>query len=257
MKFCVIGSGSSGNMTYIEAGNTKIVIDCGISFPDACRRAPDLDIKNVSAVFISHEHTDHVCFLPTFVKKTKAKIYINKKTFGALKKEIRDALVGTQVAFIEGDSCYKIGDLDVCTCTLMHDASNNFGFIVRYKDYQVGSFTDTGIFPTRYKHLLSDLDAFVIEANHNIELLQNSKRPYVTINRTLSSTGHMSNMACFELLKETLTKKTKYVILGHVSQDCNDNECLHKEIIDKFDGSGIEFIIAKRYEATEEVIFDD
>ncbi len=257
MKFCVLGSGSSGNMTYIEAGNTKLLIDCGLSLNDACKRAPNLDIRNVSAVFITHEHTDHVSFLPTFIKKTGATVYINKKTFDALHPNIRDGLVGAKIAFIEGDSCYKIGDVDICTCTLLHDSANNFGYIVRYKNNQVGTFTDTGIFPTRYKHLIGELDALLIEANHNIELLQNSHRPYLVINRTLSSTGHISNKACFDLLKETLTKRTKYVILGHVSNDCNNDECIKEEIIDKFKDSGIKFIIARRNVATEEVILDD
>lgn len=254
MKFCVLGSGSCGNMTYIEAGNTKLVIDCGISFPDACKRAPHLDIKNVSAVFVTHEHTDHVKFLATFIKKTHATLYICKKTFDALKPEIRNGLVGSSIAFIEGDGCYKIGDVDVCTLTLLHDASNNFGYIIRYQDKQIGIFTDTGIFPSRYKHLLSSLDAFLIEANHNVELLQNSERPYVVINRTLSSTGHMSNKACCDLLKEVLSDRVKYVLLGHISEDCNSLGCLHEEIISNFKETNTHFIIAKRNEASEEVI---
>ena len=253
MKFCVLGSGSSGNMTYVEAGNTKLVFDCGISLSNACKRAPHLDIKNVSGVFITHEHTDHVQFLPTFIKKTNATIYINKKSFEALKPEVRDGLVGAKIAFIEGDSCYKIGDVDICTCTLLHDAANNFGYIVRYQDKQIGLFTDTGIFPSRYKHLLSSLDAFLIEANHNIELLQNSERPYPVINRTLSSTGHISNKACYDLLKEVLTPRVKYVILGHISKDCNTLSCINEEIISKFNDIDTKFIIAKRDSATEEV----
>lgn len=253
MKFCVLGSGSSGNMTYIEAGNTKIVIDCGISYANACKRAPHLHIKDVSAVFITHEHTDHVQFLPTFVRRTGASVYINEKTFKALKPEIRDGLVGAKIYFIEGDSSYKIGDVNICTCTLLHDAANNFGYIVCYKDKKIGLFTDTGIFPSRYKHLLSDLDAFLIEANHNVELLQNSERPYTVINRTLSSTGHISNKACYDLLKEVLTPHVKYVILGHISRDCNTISCINEEIISKFNDTDTHFIIARRDEATEEV----
>ncbi|MBO4666794.1 MAG: MBL fold metallo-hydrolase [Bacilli bacterium] len=254
MKFCVLGSGSSGNMTYIEAGNTKLVVDCGISLLDACKRAPHLDIKNVNAILITHEHNDHVKFLPTFAKKTKATIYINKKSFEALKPEIKDGLVGLKIAFIEGDSCYKIGDVDVCTCVMLHDSVNNYGYIIRYQDKQIGLFTDTGIFPTRYKHLLSSLDAFLIEANHNIELLQNCDRPYYVINRTLSTTGHISNKVCCDLLKEVLTEKVKYVILGHISKDCNNIDCINEEILDNFKNSSTKFIIAKRDTATEEVV---
>lgn len=254
MKFCVLGSGSSGNMTYVEAGNTKLLIDCGISLSDAIKRAPHLDIKNITAIFVTHEHSDHVKFLATAAKKTKATIYIHKKSFEAIKPEIRDALVGTKIAFIEGDSCYKIGGVDICTCTLLHDSANNFGYIIRYQNKQIGIFTDTGIFPARYKHLLSELDAFVIEANHDIELLQNSTRPYYVINRTLSSTGHISNKACFDLLKEVLTDRVKYVILGHISKDCNDISCIKEDIINKFKDVNTKFIIASRDEATEEVV---
>lgn len=253
MKFCVLGSGSSGNMTYIEAGNTKLLVDCGISLPEACKRAPNLDIKDIKTILITHEHIDHVKYIATIAKKTGATIYIHKKSFAAIKPEIRDALVGMKIAFIEGDSCYKIGELDICTCTLLHDSANNFGFIIRYQDKQIGIFTDTGIFPTRYKHLLSNLDAFLIEANHNIEMLQNSSRPYYVINRTLSSTGHISNRACCDLLKEVLSERVKYVILGHVSNDCNSNACIAEEIISKFIDVNTRFIIAKRDEATEAI----
>lgn len=255
MKICVIASGSSGNMTYIEAGQTKLLIDCGISLSNAMKRLAekdiDINLKDVTDILITHEHDDHVCFLDTVVKKTQANLYINAKSFKALKDTIRDNLIGQKIAFIEGDGCYKIGDVEVCTLLLNHDVKNNFGFIIKYGNKQIGYFTDTGIFPSRYKYLIGELDLIVLEANHNVEMLQNSGRSYYLINRILSTTGHLSNQITYELLRDNLTRRTQYVIFAHVSRDCNSLSCIEEDIISKFNECDVKFLIAKQYEALE------
>lgn len=257
MKFCVIASGSAGNMTYVEAGSTKLLIDCGISLPNAINRLEekniDIDLKEVTDILITHEHDDHVAFIDTVVKKTKANLYINELSFKNLKPNVRDNLIGQNIAFLEGDGCYRIGDVEVCTLVLNHDCKNNFGFVIRYKNKQFGYFTDTGIFPSRYKYLLSELDSFVIEANHDVEMLQNSGRPYYLINRILSTTGHLSNQITYELLRDTLTTRTKNIVFAHVSRDCNSQSCIECDIISKFKDSNIKFLIAKQYEAIEAI----
>ncbi len=254
MKVCVIASGSKGNMTYVSAGNTNILIDAGISLLNASKRVKDIDLSTITDILITHEHSDHIGFLDTVLKKTNANLYINKNSFKALRVDIKDHLVGRKIAFIEGDSCYRIGDVEVCTLNLLHDTANIFGFIIMHEGRKFGYFTDTGIFPSRYKHLLSSLDCFVIEANHNVEMLINSDRDIRLINRILSTSGHLSNQVCFELLRETLSDQNKYIILGHVSEDCNSLNCLNEEIITKiyklnnFKG---EIIVASQNEATK------
>lgn len=251
MKVCVLGSGSKGNMTYIETDKNKYLIDAGISLSNAIKRNEDIDFKDISTLFITHEHGDHVKFLDTVVKKTNCKLYMSKKSFNALKSDLKDNLVGRTINFIEGDSRYNIdNDVYLYTIPLTHDCAEVFGFIIEEisSGKRVGYFTDTGVFPTKYKELIKTLDILIIEANHNIEMLQNSDRDYSLIYRILSSKGHMSNQACFELLNSYLTNKTKVTILAHVSLDCNSIDNIEREIIDKLENRNI--VIAKQFEST-------
>ena len=104
---------------------------------------------------------------------------------------------GFKVRFIEAEGRYKIGDVDVLTLELSHDTPVTFGFIIIYNDKQLGYITDTGIFPSKYKSLISNMDAIIIESNHNVEMLINSKREQFLIKRILSPKGHLSNQTCF------------------------------------------------------------
>ena len=108
MKVCVISSGSKGNMTYVSAGNTNILIDAGISLVNASKRAPEIELNKVTDILVTHEHIDHVAFLDTILKKTNANLYIEKKSFKALKPEIKDRLVGRRIAFIEGEKTVRV-----------------------------------------------------------------------------------------------------------------------------------------------------
>lgn len=250
MKVCVLGSGSKGNMTYIEAGNTKILIDAGISLPNACKRCSNVNLLEVTDILITHEHIDHIGFLSTVLKRTNANMYISKKCFMNLKKDVIDKIKYFKIRFIEEESKYIIGDFAVLTLKLSHDTADIFGYILSYDNQNIGYITDTGIFPTRYKSLIKDLDCLIIEANHNVEMLVNSDRDIHLINRILSAKGHLSNQACFELLNEVLTDRCKYLILAHVSEDCNCDECLYDEIINKLANKYKgEILIARQHEA--------
>ena len=248
MKVCNIASGSRGNMTYLETNNGKFLIDAGVSIIHA-HACLDINLEDIDGIFITHEHDDHVKFLDTVAKKTKAVIYIAKESYNNLRKEVKDRLVGCKIAYIEGESVYKIKDISLYTFNMSHDAASTFGFIIDDGKSKFGYFTDTGIFPTRYKQYLTGLDILMIEANHNIEMLQNSNRPYYLINRILSPNGHMSNQACYELLHEVLDDTNKYVLLSHISRDCNSYECLNDEIISRLDGK-YQLIVTNQYEPT-------
>lgn len=249
MKFCVLASGSKGNMTYIEAGNTRILIDAGITLKSASIRCGDIDFNNITDILITHEHTDHTRNIETVLKKTNANLYLARETFNDLKKK-GFKFDGFKVRFIEHEGRYKIGDVEVLTLELSHDASAIFGFIIIHEGKELGYITDTGVFPKKYKNLISGMDAVIIESNHNVEMLINSRREPFLIRRILSPKGHLSNQACFEVLKDVLTEKQRYVILAHVSEDCNCDECLYEEVIYKLEGiyKG-EILIARQNEA--------
>lgn len=231
MKFTVLASGSKGNMTYIEFGDRAILIDAGISLSNAQKRI-DADFNKVTDIFITHEHGDHTKFLETVARKTNANIYLNRKTYHALDYKTLNGLAKNKVMFVEADSHYKLSDnIDFYTLKLSHDSASILGYIFKSEDKSIGYITDTGYFPVKYLRVVSLLDAVIIEANHNIEMLMNSPRDIRLKERILSSTGHMSNHICFEVLKELVKGNVKTIVLAHVSEECNSIECINEEIL--------------------------
>lgn len=238
-------------MTYIECGKTKLLIDAGITLTNAMKRNSSLGLEHTTDIIVTHEHSDHVGYLDTVSKKTNANIYMSKRSFLGLKPVMRDKLVGKKIGFFEPEGKYHIGELDIYTFKLNHDCMEVLGYIVEGEGKKVGYFTDTGILPDKYMKFLSDLDVLIIEANHNVEKLLNSNRDYNLINRILSPEGHISNQRCYEILTNVLTDKTKYVILAHISEDCNSEQCLYEDIIERLYNYKGEIIIAMQNEATK------
>lgn len=250
MKFSVISSGSDGNMTYIEFNECAFLIDAGISLPNAKSRI-DVDFSKVKAVFCTHEHGDHTSFIRTVSKKLNAPIYIHKKCFNGLYKMAREKIKeDCKVFFIEEDSHYNICGIDVYTLKLSHDSKCCLGFIFKENDKQLAYTTDTGYFPTSYLNVISNVDALIIEANHDIEMLKDSSRPPELISRILSPSGHMSNYICYQILKQ-VSKNIKVIVLAHISRECNSIDCIVSDIInplkEEYEG---EIYVASQFAAT-------
>lgn len=235
MKFCTIGSGSKGNMVYIETKETKVIVDVGISLREANKRIYDRDInfEDVDAIIISHEHSDHVRFLGTFMKKTKATLYINELSFANLPVYVKQSLGDIKVKFIEENKKYKIKDFDFLTLKLSHDSANVFGFIFINDDKRLAYITDTGFLPLQYINILKDIDGLIIECNHDIQMLMESNRPQELKHRILSPRGHMSNHICLQVLLSVLNERHKIVLLAHISEDCNSIDIVENEVINE------------------------
>lgn len=254
MKFCTIASGSKGNMLYIETKNAKVLLDIGISLREATKRVEDKDINfnDIDAIIISHEHSDHVRFLPTFVKRTNAIVYINEASFNNISYSIKSKLDNINVKFIEENKKYKIKDLEIYTLKLSHDSINNFGFIFVEGNSRLAYFTDTGFLPLKYVEIIKDVDALIIECNHDITMLMESSRPANLKQRILSQNGHMSNQICLQILLSVLNERHKIVLLAHLSEDCNSYDLVERDVIaeaKKICNTPIE--IAMQYEASK------
>ncbi len=251
MKFSVISSGSSGNMTYIEFRDVAFILDSGISLPNAKERT-NIDFNKVKALFVTHEHGDHTKFLRTVSKKLDVPIYISKKSFGGLLKKDRDMIKeDCKVFFIEEDSHYNILGIDIYTLKLSHDAKSCLGFIFKEDGKSLAYITDTGFFPTNYLNVVSGVNALIIESNHDIEMLKESSRPPELIARILSPRGHMSNYICYQVL-EKIADNIDTIVLAHVSRECNSMECLARDVInplkERYKGR---IVVASQDEATE------
>ncbi len=250
MEFCIIGSGSRGNMTYIRTAKTKIIIDAGISLLDASKRV-DFDLGDIDAVLITHEHTDHTKFLPTILKRTNAILYINKLSFDSLSLDIKMKVINYRIKFIEENKKYRINDLEFSTLKLSHDSANIFGFVIEAENKRLAYVTDTGFFPIHYVNILKSVDAIIIEANHDITMLLESDRSWYLKERILSPLGHMSNHICGQILEAVLNSRQQYVILAHISLECNSFEIIDTEIVQviKKTYQG-EIVMAEQFEAT-------
>ena len=252
MRFCIVGSGSKGNMTYIETSEAKVLLDAGISYLTAQKRTKEenIDISAVDSVIITHEHGDHVRFLPTILKRTNAQLYINKKSFEQLDSRLKVKIPNVKVKFLESDTKYKIKDLELLTLKLSHDSANTFGYIFINENKRLAYVTDTGFFPLQYIELIKNVDALIIESNHDVEMLLESDRSWFLKERILSPQGHMSNYICQQLLTAVLNKNHKVVILAHISLECNSVEIIKNEMIPEikrvFSG---DIIIAEQFRA--------
>ena len=217
MEFYTLASGSSGNCTLVCAGNSLLLIDAGIS----CRRieqslkALGLALGDLSAVFITHEHADHVGGLATLTKKCTAPVYVTRG--------VSHVLTCPVVAFTAGDAL-ELSDCTVRSFSISHDAIDPVGYRIDAPDGSLGFLTDTGFVTDAAREALLGVDALLLEANHDIAALQNGPYPYFLKRRVLSSEGHLSNDAAAEFALCAVRSGTRDILLAHLSKENNTPE---------------------------------
>ncbi len=226
MKITVLASGSGGNTTYLESGNTKILIDCGISFKQITTRlrSHDLNIDNLDAVLITHEHNDHIKGLDVTLKRSDAIVYLTEETFLGTHPKVKDNLVFSQVSFITPYESLNINNVEILPFSISHDASDAVGYIINTDGKKIVYVTDIGYLPNRDHDLIRNADMYIFESNYDVTLLYTSNRPFYLKQRIDSIKGHMSNNDSAYNLAQLVGDKTKNIILAHRSKECNTNE---------------------------------
>ncbi len=217
MKIIVVGSGSKGNCYYIENGNTRILIDAGLSYKKVNEAIGDVSINGI---FITHEHSDHINSLKVVANKYKTEVYLTEKTFdGISNKEF-------SYSFIESKDTIKFDDMIVESIPIFHDARDPVGYIIYCKDKKVVFITDTGYVHNSLLKKISNADVYIVEANHDPDVLMNSERPYELKRRILGDRGHMCNEDSAVLLCDTIGVNTKAILHAHISLECNLEELI-------------------------------
>lgn len=217
MQFDVIGSGSSGNCTFIKSGDDCIIIDLGISKRrvEKAISTYGVSLDNIKAYFISHSHSDHASHYqmanPDLIYSADCDVL--QETISLPKKQI--------MTFYEPIKC---GVFQVIAIPLSHDAKNTAGFIVDDGKQSLVYITDTGFIAERDFSLLSNRDYYILESNHDLNMLLHSDRPYELIHRVSSDRGHINNEDCGYYLSCFITENTKQIILAHLSDDCNTEQ---------------------------------
>ena len=250
MHIIVLSSGSKGNAIYIETKNAKVLFDVGISLKQIKLRLAKHNIafNDLDAVFISHEHSDHVKHIVPILEKTNASLFINQISFDYLGEAIKTKIINKKIFFIDKDRKYSINDIIVVPIELSHDSRNIFGFLIKAENENIGIVTDTGIVPEKYFPLLSKMNILFFESNHDIDMLLNSNRPWNLKQRILSPYGHLSNIECADILSRIISKDTKCIILSHLSEECNNPDIAFDVTNQVLTGTNIKLLVAKESE---------
>lgn len=235
MKLCVLGSGSKGNAVYVEAGRTRVLFDAGFSSREIKRRLESVGVDpgDLCAIFISHEHHDHVGGLRVFGRRFP--VFATQGTLDAASRTY--PLNGSHA--ISTGSWFEVGDLKVLPVPLSHDAADPVGFVVEDGERRVGIITDQGT-PTRVvRHHLRDLDLAIIESNHDPDMLKNGPYRWDLKQRIRSRLGHLSNQESAELVSGIMHPGLKLVLLAHLSEVNNQPALALSAAHRSIDGSGI------------------
>ncbi len=224
MRFTSIASGSSGNCTYIGSDNTHILIDAGTSKKkiEEGLNALDLTLSDINAIFVTHEHVDHIAALHTILKKHQIPIYATNGTIAGIRNSDKKCeMVNSEFIPISVDRMISVGDMMINPMTISHDALEPCGYRIYIGDKKIGVATDLGCYTDYTVECLKDCDALLLEANHDVRMLQAGPYPYQLKRRILGDMGHLSNEKSGELLCKLLNDKLQGIFLGHLSKENN------------------------------------
>ncbi len=242
MRIEVLASGSTGNVTYIEAANHKILIDAGISKKSIEEQLIHLNssLSTVDTLLITHEHDDHIKSLGAILRKYDLTCYMTHGTYQAIingKNEILKEILENKHAIgsiillnkLENSILYQdvfIDDLEIQVLPTFHDAKEPVGFKIMAENKSIVYITDTGYVHQKLYPMISDADCYVMECNHDPYILMSSDRTYSLKMRILSDHGHLSNEDACVTLAHIMGEHTRYVFYAHISQECNLTEII-------------------------------
>ena len=251
MKVVSLQSGSNGNCFYVESGDTRLLFDAGISGKKAQERLAQhgREIRDVDALFISHDHSDHTKAMGIFRRKFGIPIYITPRTLAAVKRHQKIGKLERVCLFTAGSS-KSFGNVTVHTIPTPHDSVDGVAFVVEDKTHRVGILTDLGHAFEGLKEVLQSLDAVIIESNYDQEMLETGPYPAHLKRRIKGQGGHLSNKDSAILLKRFASERLKWACLCHLSEENNEPDrarAIHDEILDgKFP-----IHVASRYDVSE------
>lgn len=218
----------------IRNENNYILFDIGISYLSLKQKMANLDMSPnyIRSLLITHEHSDHIKGLKTFIKiHPSVEVYITKGTYNALTSDIRSLI--KNVNFISQEEQFNIYDFNIESYALSHDAKEPVGYVININNKKIVLATDTGYIDESYFDLLKGANLYVLEANHCPQILMDSSRPFYLKQRILGQNGHLSNNEATWLINE-FTKDIDESIwaVAHISEDCNTKYKIEKSIVD-------------------------
>ncbi len=218
MRFASLGSGSRGNATLVQSGSTTIMLDCGFSLRETEQRLLALGIKanEISAILVTHEHSDHIKGVGAFARKHKTPVWL---TYGTA----QSAKFGEipQIRHLAVETDFKVGDITVTPFTVPHDAVEPCQYRFSNGKHLLGVLTDTGMITSHIVDILSGVSAMLLECNHDTAMLMESDYPESLKQRVAGNYGHLNNQQAADLLKQMDTGKLAYIAGMHLSENNN------------------------------------
>lgn len=221
--FCPLASGSKGNCIYLGTSQAKVLIDAGISTKAIINRLGEInvDIADIDAILITHEHSDHIQGLKILAYKMGIPVFANHETAKGIVETFHDC---PKFKIFSTGETFEFKDLQIHPFSIQHDTLDPVAFTIHYDQMKLGFCTDLGFATTLVQSKLQNCDYLYLESNHQPSMVHASPRPMIYKQRVLSRSGHLSNEACGNLLTQVFNPKLKHVHLAHLSSECNSPE---------------------------------
>ncbi len=243
----MLASGSSGNAAVVEAGDTCVLLDCGISCRQIVTRMTGLglDAGRIDAVLLTHEHDDHVKGLEVFLRRHPVPVLATAGTVRGM---------ATPPALVEplaGGREVRVGALNVLPVPTSHDAGEPVGFVLEWGGHRAGFVTDTGVVTELVAERLTGCQTLLLECNHDRDMLRVGPYPWPLKQRIASRTGHLSNEQSRGALERLVHSGLEVVVGMHLSQTNNDPALVERELGAVLAGSGVRLAVASQHRALE------
>lgn len=230
-RLTILASGSSGNCAHLETDDARLLIDAGLTARQIRQRLLGIGRtpENLSGILITHEHSDHIQGLGVLASRLELPIYCNRLTREAIQLQFKETLFDFRL-FSTG-SAFAVGDMEVETFSVPHDAYDPVGFLIRTPSGNIGFLTDLGHATRLVIERVRPAHALVLESNHDMKMLQDdTRRPWATKQRILSRHGHLSNDAAAQVAEQVASADLQHLYLGHLSSDCNRPDLAHRAV---------------------------
>ena len=265
MELCSIASGSSGNCICVGSDNCHVLIDAGISGKRIEQGLNSIDLKtaDMQGILITHEHIDHIAGVGVLARKYGLPLYATEGTIDAVLNtksvgKIDEALFRCVKPGVD----FVIGDLTIEPISISHDAADPVAYKVKQPGKSAAVMTDLGTYDDNIVEKLKNLDVLLLEANHDVRMLQAGSYPYQLKRRILGDRGHLSNELSGQLLGELLHDNFKAIFLGHLSKENNYPELAYETVrlevtlVDNPDrGEDFPIYVANRDSVSEKIVF--
>jgi len=261
----LLASGSRGNSALVASSTTRILVDAGLSCRETFKRLRAVNEvpEQLSAIVITHEHSDHVNGLQRLASKLNVPVFMTGATHQAWGRAVRDAKgelpqLPRFEQFAAGHS-FQIGDIAVMPFTIPHDAADPVGYTFRAEGVKIGFATDLGYIPVSVRDHLRGCKVLVVESNHDLEMLRSGPYPWSVKQRVMSRVGHLSNEAAASFLEEDYDGQAAYVILAHLSESNNLPElarvCAERALVGRASLLANRLVLAMQHEPLSSIYF--